>query len=70
MREKQCVAAMDLALPYAALGDYDTPFIWLDKALEERSEFLMLVVCDPRFDSLRSDPRFGDLHSAVQTQIQ
>ena len=35
-------------------------FVWLDRAYKERAGLLFVKV-DPAFDSLRSDPRFGDL---------
>jgi len=53
--------ALALGLIHAALGNEDQAFIWLEKALEEHSEDLHYLGVDPRFDSLRSDPRFGHL---------
>jgi TolB-like protein len=51
-----------IAVVYAGLGDVDRTFEWLEQAFEERATWLTLFVkCDPRFDALRSDPRFGDL---------
>ncbi len=48
---------------YAALGEKEQAFIWLEKAYEERSEALPFIEihCDPQFDKLRDDPRFQDL---------
>ena len=51
-----------IAVVYAGLGDFDRTFEWLEQAFEERATWLTLFVkCDPRFDALRSDRRFGDL---------
>ena len=34
---------------------------WLEKAYQERSGGLRYLKMDPRYDPLRSDPRFQDL---------
>jgi hypothetical protein len=47
--------------PPAALGDRDRAFARLEKAVEERSHCLTLLLVDPGVDPLRSDPRFDDL---------
>jgi len=52
------VSAFDIAVIYVALGDKDTAFAWLNKAVTERSTFLVYSKWDPRLDPLRSDPRF------------
>ena len=49
------------AAVYTGLGDKDQAFAWLERAFEERHPGLVLVNIDPRFDTLRSDPRFADL---------
>jgi eukaryotic-like serine/threonine-protein kinase len=46
---------------YAGLGDKDRTFVWLEKAYGERSDWLVNLTNDQRFDDLRSDPRFADL---------
>jgi TolB-like protein/Tfp pilus assembly protein PilF len=46
---------------YAALGEKEDAFVWLQKAFDEKEEELTLIKVDPRLDSLRSDPRFADL---------
>ena len=43
---------------YAALGDADRAFLWLDRAIDERSWFVAFLNVDPVLDRLRSDPRF------------
>ena len=55
------VSAYDVSLIYAALGDRDRAFEWLDKAQAERAAFLPYVTWDRRADSLRADPRFAKL---------
>ena len=55
------IAPIHLALTYAALGEKDQAFEWLEKVYAERSGWMAHLKVDPRFDSLRSDPRFADL---------
>jgi len=58
---QEFVPATSLALIYAGLGENDQAFVWLDKGFEERAFQLQWIKLDPRWDSLRSDPRFQDL---------
>ncbi len=58
---QEYVPAYDIALIYAGLGDKDQAFAWLDKAYEEHAFDLVWANAEPRFDSLRSDPRFQDI---------
>lgn len=55
----------DGALFYAASGDKDRAFQWLEKDLKERDGWLLLLNVDPRLAPLRSDPRFPDLVKRV-----
>ena len=51
---------------YAGLGDWDQAFLWLDRALEERSGVISWLPTDPTYDSVRSDPRYRALMSHVR----
>jgi len=46
---------------YAELGEKDKAFAILNQFYEERSTSILRLKVDPRFDSLRDDPRFQDL---------
>jgi len=50
---------------YASLGRSDEAFAALDQALVARSNWLIYLRLDPRFDSLRQDPRFVELLKKV-----
>jgi tetratricopeptide (TPR) repeat protein len=50
-----------IALIFAGLDDKEQAFGWLEKASSDRNEWLVWLKVDPRFDSLRSDPRFTSL---------
>ena len=55
--------AFDVAIVYAGLGDNDRAFMWMDKAVDDRSlgfDWLSAV-----FDDLRRDPRFDKLASRI-----
>jgi tetratricopeptide (TPR) repeat protein len=49
------------ALVYAGLGEKDEAFRSLDKAIDLRAPFVILLKVDPRFESLHQDPRFRNL---------
>jgi TolB-like protein/Tfp pilus assembly protein PilF len=49
------------ALVHTGLGEKDEAFRSLEKAIELRAPFVTLLKVDPRFDSLRGDPHFGNL---------
>jgi TolB-like protein/Tfp pilus assembly protein PilF len=55
------VPAIYVALVYTGLHDLDHSFAWLDKALNERSEYLVYLPTEPLADPLRDDPRFSQL---------
>jgi TolB-like protein/DNA-binding winged helix-turn-helix (wHTH) protein/Tfp pilus assembly protein PilF len=54
-------AALGQALVYIALESKQQALTCLDNAFQEHDWFLIEINADPRFDSLRSDPRFQDL---------
>jgi TolB-like protein/DNA-binding winged helix-turn-helix (wHTH) protein/tetratricopeptide (TPR) repeat protein len=59
------VAPYPAALVYAALGQKDKAIDLLEKGYEERSQFVPFLAVNPKFDSLRSDPRFQNLMRRV-----
>jgi TolB-like protein/DNA-binding winged helix-turn-helix (wHTH) protein len=64
--EKQGFFPENLAAAYAAIGDKDRAFYWLEQGYEHREMVshdwgLHILKVDPLLASLRSDPRFGNL---------
>ena len=55
------ISPYDVAMIHVGLDQKDQAFDWLQKAYEERSDWLRYLKVDPRLDPLRSDPRFPDL---------
>ena len=50
-----------MAALYAALGEKDRAFEWLEKVYQQRSYYVVFLNADPALDGLREDPRFTDL---------
>ncbi|HEY6158654.1 MAG TPA: BTAD domain-containing putative transcriptional regulator [Gemmatimonadales bacterium] len=55
------VTSYAIALVDAALGDRDKAFAALDRAVQERTHWLLWLNRDRRWDPIRSDPRFATL---------
>lgn len=55
------ICPYEVATGYAALGKKDDAFKWLQKSYEAHSICVIWLNSDPRFDPLRSDPRFAAL---------
>ena len=55
------VSPNEMAILHAGLGDKDQAFAWLERAYADRAWRLPSLIVDPRFDSLRPDPRYADL---------
>jgi serine/threonine-protein kinase len=55
------VPSCALAQIYAGLGDRDAAFAQLEKAYTERDAIMVFLKVEPKWDDLRTDPRFVDL---------
>ena len=55
------VPPYDIAVMYAALGQKDQAFAWLEKMVDEHSIYIVQLPVEPVLNPLRSDPRFTDL---------
>jgi TolB-like protein/class 3 adenylate cyclase/tetratricopeptide (TPR) repeat protein len=56
---------LDVAYVYAALGETDTAFAWMEEAYERRQIGVEWIHREPAFDPIRSDPRFDDLRRRI-----
>jgi serine/threonine-protein kinase len=70
LSSQRYVPAMSSARVYAALGQKDQAFVWLERAYADRSisAQTMGIKVNPAFDPLRSDPRFADLLRRINLQ--
>jgi tetratricopeptide (TPR) repeat protein len=59
--KRRFVPSWTFALIYAALGDKDQAFRWLDKGFDERPSDMEYLKVNPGWAPLRSDPRYQDL---------
>lgn len=59
------ISSYQLAVIYLGLGQNNRAIAGLKNAYRERSTLLGYLKMDPRFDPLRSDPRFQDLLSRI-----
>ena len=50
-----------LGVLYAALGENNQAFAWLEESYRERDPYLKWIKVSPAVDPLRSDPRLKDL---------
>jgi TolB-like protein len=61
VRQGRYASGYAIAVVYAGLGDRDRVFSYLDAAYRERSHWLVWLKRDPRWNDVRSDPRFQNL---------
>lgn len=65
MKDHTYVSPAYVSLVYLALGDRKLEYVWLQKAYEDRAEWLLWLPIDPLYDGEREDPRFKDLMRKV-----
>ena len=61
LSKERYVPAFDIALIYAALADTENTFLWLERAMEDRSTLMVFLAQDPMFDAFHGDPRWNGL---------
>ena len=59
LAQDRYVSSYHRALAHAGLGDLDATFTLLAHACDDRDPALMHLASDPRFDTIRSDPRYA-----------
>jgi DNA-binding winged helix-turn-helix (wHTH) protein/Flp pilus assembly protein TadD len=58
---REYVPTFSIALIYIGLNDTNNALEWLNKAVQERSTYMVYAKTDPLLDRVRSDPRFAQL---------
>jgi eukaryotic-like serine/threonine-protein kinase len=64
--DQRFISPDDIALVYAALGEFDSAFSYLEKSVQERGFWICFIMVDHRFDIMRQDTRFEKIISGVQ----
>ena len=62
------ISPYHIALVYSGLGNRDETFNSLERAFQDRADYLVFLKVDPRFDWLHNDPRFASLLDRVGLQ--
>jgi len=55
--------------PYLGLGDRDTAFRWLNRAVDECDQMLMPIKSYTFLNPIRSDPRFAALLGKMNLEV-
>ena len=61
LTNEEYVTPYGIALIFAGMNDKEHAIQWLQNAYEDRSHWLVWLNLDPRFDNVRTDPRFQEL---------
>jgi len=61
MGKNRFVPPTNLALVYTGLGNQESALQWLNKGYEARDVGMVFLVVEPKWNELRSDPRFQEL---------
>lgn len=65
LAKQRYVPAYGFGFAYAAIGDKDQAFQWLERSFQDRAWEISYLKVDPALDSIRSDPRFNELVKRV-----
>jgi TolB-like protein/Tfp pilus assembly protein PilF len=65
LSSKKFVTSYGVATVYTGLGEKDKAFEWLNKAYDERSNWLVWLKADPRWTPLKTDKRYIELVNKV-----
>jgi tetratricopeptide (TPR) repeat protein len=65
-RARRYVSGVQMASVFAAAGEPDAAFAWLEEAVGQRDRPLAMLRCDARLDPLRGDPRFRQIEAMVR----
>jgi serine/threonine-protein kinase len=70
LSKKQYVSPYHSAVIYAGLDEKQRAIEWLEKARDERFNWVPFIQVDPLFDGIRSDPRFREILKSLGLSTQ
>ena len=62
------ISPFNVAVVYLALGQRDDCFAWLEKAYQDHDVRMSFLRVDPKWNALRSDPRFASILKRIGLQ--
>jgi TolB-like protein/lipoprotein NlpI len=65
LESQSFVSAYDRAIVYAGMGAVGPALEWIEKAVDERSYWLIYIKSDPALDCLRNTSRFAELEAQI-----
>ena len=65
-KTRRYVPSPMIARIHLGLGEFETALDWLEKAIEERSYWMVFLKNDPVYDPIRSHSRFGELLKLIR----
>jgi serine/threonine-protein kinase len=68
LSKQHYVSPYHTAVIYAGLGDKTQALVWLEKARDERFNWIPFIQVEPVFDNLRSDPKFAALAQTIRQE--
>jgi serine/threonine-protein kinase len=69
IEKNRFVTSYGRALIHAGLNDKEQTLVWLRRAVEERSHWLVWSRLDPRFNKVRAEPRFQEIVRQVFAKL-
>jgi serine/threonine-protein kinase len=70
MAQRRYVSPFDTALVYIGLGETEKAIKWLHMALAQRCYEMVWLNVDPRWDAIRTDPRWLSVINAVGLDVE
>jgi hypothetical protein len=68
LSERRYVPGSSIAIAFNGFGDREKALAWLEREFQEHDVRLIFLKVDPKWNNLRSEPRFQDLMRRIGLQ--